>query len=667
MFRISGRYASKNNEIDIPINNFRGGSNTLLDEAQIAPNEAKRAYNLIQVQDGRWRPRWGTAYYGEDHGTTIDGAKEYVKSDGTTELITIAGGKAYKSTDGGSLTEITGATFTAGTQCYFMQMGGYNSAGTAKSYLYIANGTDALARYDGDTLKTYTTMNAPASLTASRVASGLSSGTYTYYAEVTALNEVGETVGSTEASITVNKARENWVAATDKGISWSWSAVASAVRYQLYVSDTSGYENLLTSTTATDFTDDGSLDINTYIEPPLSNTTAGPKFKSMCVSGNRIWATNDPNNLYTVYFTGTGRSIGNFSDFFGGGWINLEKGGREMPISVLHYQTGTGVGVLTVLCKTPEGKGAIWQISISSLTVGDTTFSVPTATKVVGSFGTDSILGVVATNNDVLFPNRRGMYSLGTEKNYYGVLRTNELTTRVRPYWTALEGSKLSDIACHFYDSKVFISVPTNTTGNTRTIIYDTERLNWAVDWSIAGKQWLEYTDTSKNNHLLYVSLTGNKLIEINENFEGDLGVAFSTDYTSGRLPVQKLWKDFVKVNKVFIKLGNPKGTINLEVSGTQKNAPFSSLGTASITSQSSDTGMGWDPMGAVKMGTTDGTPSTYSDSSDPHFIKIRKKLRDIQFRITTTGYSDDYILQGLIISGNALKLKPPTSWKLSS
>jgi hypothetical protein len=655
MYKITGQYSNKRQEINLEIKDFRGGSNTLLDEARISPNEATTATNLIQVQDGLWKPRWGTQYYGATHEDYIDGASEYVKSDGTTELITIANGKAWKSTNGGSLTEITGATFTADTQCFFMQIGGY---------LYIANGTDSLTRYDGSTLSTYSAINAPANLTGSRVASGLSSGTYTYYAEVTALNDVGETVGSTEASITVNKIRENWVAATDKGIYWGWDAVASATRYQLYISDESGDEVLLTSTTSTSFIDDGSLDVNTYIEPPLSNTTAGPKFKDMCVSGNRIWATNDPNNKYTVYFSGTGQYIGVFSDFYGGGYINLEKGGREMPTKVVHYQSGTGTGMLTCLCRTPEGRGAIWQIQITTATVGETSFSVPSAVKVVGSFGTDSILGVVATNNDVLFPNRRGIYSLGPEKNYYGLLRTNELTTRIRPYWDSLAGSKLSEIASYFYDSKVFISVPTSTAGNTRTIIYDTERINWVVDWSIAAKQWLEYTDSNQVNHFLYIPRNGTKLIEISENFQGDLGVAFNTDYTSGRMPLQKLWKEFVKVDKVYIKLGNPRGSINFEISGTTKNAPFSSLGTASITSTTSNSGMGYDLMGTVRMGDTLGTPSSFSDSSDPRYIKIRKKLRDIQLRITTNSYDADYILQGFIISGNALKVKAPPSWK---
>ena len=248
-----------------------------MEEARVADNEAVAATNLISVQDGLWRPRWGTAYYGAALAANPDGAAEFVKSDGTTELVAVANGVAYKSTDGGSWSSISGATFTAGVQCYFMQIAGY---------LYVANGTDPLTRYDGSTLSTYSSLGAPTGLGAVR-ASGLASGVYTYYSQVTALNAVGETVGSTEASITVNEVRDGWTAATD-GLTWSWNTFTGATRYQLYISDQSGQEELLTTTNALSFLDDGTLTINPYVTPPLSNTTAAPTFISMVVSGNRI-------------------------------------------------------------------------------------------------------------------------------------------------------------------------------------------------------------------------------------------------------------------------------------------------------------------------------------------------------------------------------------------
>lgn len=636
------------------IKDFKGGVNRVLEEARIGLNEAKEATNLMQVQDGIWKTRWGTDYYGAAHAASIDGAAEYLTSAGTTELITVANGKVWKSTDGGSLTEITGATFTAGLQCYFIQISGY---------LYIVNGTDNLARYNGTSLSTYTSMNAPTGLAGTR--GGLASGIYNMYAQVTAVNAIGETVGSTEASVAggINKPRDQW-AASDS-ITWTWTSVASATGYQLYISENSGYETLLTSVTASSYIDDGSVAVNPYIEPPLSNTTAAPKFKSMEISTNRIWATNDVDNPYTVYFSGTGQFMGNFSDFYGGGWINLEKGGRERPKKVIHYQTGAGVGRATVLCSTPEGRGAVWQIEISSATVGDTSFSIPSAVKVVGSSGTDSQLSVVADNNNIWFFNRRGIFTLGPEKNYYGILRTNEISSRIRTYIRSLIGSQIDKVCAYFYDAKVFFSVPTSSSGNNRIIYYDTERLNWNVDWSIGAKQFVEYTDTSGVTHLLYVPVSGTKMIELSENIQGDLGVAFSTIYTSGRWPLRKFWKDFYKLKKVFVKLGSPRGAINFEVLGSGKSGGFTSIGSATITPQYSLTGMGYDLMGDVNMGDTDGVPTTYSDTADPRYIKINKKLKDIQLRLTTSSLDSDYTLHSFIFSGNELKVNPPSGWKI--
>jgi len=636
------------------IKEFRGGTNKLLEEARVAPNEAIVSKNLIQVEDGLWKVRWGTAYYGADIGDTIDGATEFLKSDGTTEIIAVSGGKAYKSTDGGSWTEISGATFTADTQCYFLQISGY---------LYIANGTDALARYDGNVLTTYTSLSAPTGLAATKTSTVSGTG-YVYWAQATALNDVGETVGSTEVSTAVKKLRDNWTSTTDK-VTWTWDAVSNANRYQFYLSDESGDESLVTSTTATSFIDDGTLTINPYIQPPEQNTTTAPKFKSMCISGNRIWGTNDPNSKYKVYFSGTGVYLGNFSDFYGGGWINLEKGGREQPTVVKHYQSGQGEGRATVLCKTPEGRGAVWQIAIETATVGDVSFSVPSAVKVVGSFGTESVVGVVQTTNDIMFPNKRGWFNLGPKQNYYGILRTDEVSAKIRPYWTSLNGSKLGEICAYFYDAKVFISVPTTSTGNDRIIIWDTERGNWNVEWTIGAKQFFEYTDSSSVTHFLYAARTGNKLLEISPTIQGDLGAAFTTDYTSGRLSIDKYWKDFARVGKVFVKLGNPRGTINFEVSGSQKTASFRSIVAKTISPAYSNAGLGYDPLGSVQLGYSAGTADLFADSADLRYTNIRKKLRDIQLRITTNTIETDYTLYGFIIEGTKIETNPPRSWKV--
>jgi hypothetical protein len=660
--------SSRVKQTAITIDDFSGGNSSLVSEARMSPKFATQSTNLIQVEDGLWKTRWGTAYYGAEHTSTIDGAQEYVKSDGTTELVTISNGKAYKSTDGGALTEITGATFTAGVQCYFMQIAGY---------LYIANGTDDLARYNGSVLSKYTQIDAPANLTASRVASGLTSGIYTYYAQVTALNDVGETTGSTEASITVNKTRDNWVSSTDK-ITWSWNASSGATRYQLYISDQSGYEVLVADSGVTNFTDDGTSDLNSYIEVPDDNTTGAPKFISMALSGNRIWATNNSGDKYKVYFSGTGSFIGNFSDFYGGGWINLEKGGRETPVAVKHYQSGTGDGRATVLAKTPDGRGAIWQITIDSATVGDSSFSVPSAIKVVGSFGTESVLGVVNTPNNLAFPNRKGWFDLGSQKNYYGVLRTNEKSQNIRPYWRGLSGAKMNTVCAYYYDAKIFISVPTSSSGNDRIVVWDDERSNWSVDWSFGAKQFLEYTTTGGDTKFLCVGLSGTKLVEISENILNDFGTAFTQAYLSPLLPVSKVKTDVLNLKESILEVGNPRGVISFQVLGIGKDNAFSTVATATITNFGSNTGIGTDLFGECYFSETQASasggagnwaivltdsPSTFTQSSVKKAIKKRAKLYNIQYKVSSSTADTVFTIQSIQSKGTLIGRKLPSSW----
>lgn len=654
--------------VPITIDKFNGGSNRLVDDARMGKQFAVESVNQIQVQDGLWKTKWGSNYYGATYPADPDGAAEFVTSAGVTELIVIANGVAYKSSDGGSITSISGATFTAGLPCYFMQISGY---------LYIANGTDPLTRYDGSVLTQYSAIAAPANLSASLVASGLSSGSFTYYSQVTALNEIGESVGSTEASITVNKVRDTWTATTDK-VTWSWNAVVGADRYQLYLGDQTGRAALLTSTVTTNFTDDGSIQINPYVIPPLQNTTGAPKFISMCISGNRIWGTNDSTNRYTVYFTGTGQYIGIFSDFYGGGWINLEKGGRETPVKVVHYQSGTGAGVATILCKTPDGRGAVWQINIETLTVGDTSFSVPSAQKIVGSFGTESVNGTVVTTDNVEFPNRKGWFDFGPERNFYGLLRTKERSAIIRNYWRSLTQNAISGIAAYFYDSKIFISVPTSGGGNDRIIVKDLERNNWSVDWNNGAKQFLEYTDTGGTTHFLYIPTSGTRLIELSENFTNDLGAGFNQSYVSPLIPVSAIKTDIYNLREAIVELGRPRGVVKFQVLGIGKNNSFTTIATKTITNFSSNTGVGSDLADAVVASSTRSStrggagawavylldsPSTFTQATVKGAIKKRKKLYYIQFKVYSTTADTDYTILSIQAKGYLTRSRPPNAW----
>jgi len=646
---------SKIQELNIQVDKFNDGLNVIQRATRIRPAEAAELLNLMLVDDGLPSPRWGTAVYGGaiPGASKIDGFSEYVKANGTRELIVIGGGKAWRHTKDTD-TEITGATFTAGVRAYFKQI---------KGFLYISNGIDPLARYDGTSLITYAGISEPTNVQLTGGA-GITGTGYYYYAQVTALNAIGETVGSTEVSTTISKERTTWVEENET-MTITWDAVAGATRYQIYISDESGYEVLLTSTENNSYVDDNTAVPNPYVEVPDTNTTIGPKFGPMELSGNRLWGTKDPNNKYRVYGTGTGPSMGVFSDFYGGFWIDLEKGGRTEPQVVVDYRDGQGNSKATVLCTTPEGTGCIWQVELGAATVGDVTFVIPSAAKVVGSFGTSSPATAVIAANDVYFLNKKGVFVLGNEKQYWGVLRTNELSVKIRPYIEKMTMSKISDACAYYYNDKVFFSVCTNGSFNNRIFYYDRENLSWVADWSVGVNQFGEHTDSSGVTHFLGASSSDGYIIEFSKNIIGDRGVAFETRYVGPQFPVSGDWSKFAKLKKFYIKLANPRGTVQVSLVGTGKSSTFSTIASAIITSTSAATGLGFDPLGSVLLGTSNGTPTTFAIENTQRHMRLKARVRDIQVRVTTTTLENDYTLMGYKIKGNILTVSDPSSEKI--
>lgn len=631
----------------IQIDNFNAGVNVLLSETRLNKNEAKEATNLWLVEDGLWDKRPGTQQYGPLYTNVPDGFAEFRKTDGTRELIVVADGKLYRvDPDASTKTEITGATFTQGTRVSFLQL---------QDKLYISNGVDDLATYDGTDLVTFAGLDTPENLTATR--NTLGAGSFNYYYRVTASNSVGETIASTQATEDVDKDRDLWTS-TD-AIDLDWDDVTGALFYTVYFADTSGFEVKLVDVQTSSYSDDGSAAPNPFIETPDDDSTTGPKISTMWINGNRIWGTGDPENPYRVYFTGTGANLGNWSPAYGGGWVDLEKGGRATTVTGVDFQ-----GVSNVFVKTDDGRGNIWQVTLSTQTIGSEDVIVPIPTKIISSAGTNAERSVVVVENDVLFMNSKAIYALGNESGILNVLRSNELSTKVRPYIQSLDESSMDKVAAYYSGGKVYFAVPASSGEPNKILILDRERVAWIKDWSIGVSQFGEFTDAGGITRLL--GINGDHLVDFSENYQGDEGVAFDWKYISPRIPMAKDWTKFARIKKTYIKLRNTQGTVVFTVQGTERKKSFANLGSQEITPGISSAGMGWDPMGSVQIGDSAGTPATFAEESLIKYININKLIRDIRFVVSGTALNDRAILTGLKAEGLILPTAPPSDWKLS-
>lgn len=650
---------STTKELFLEIDKFNGGTNTLVSERRLDKNYAVESQNLWQVDDGIWQTRPGSGYYGEaiSGETEIDGAFEFVKSDGTTELIAIAGGNTYKCEDGENWTSVSTGDFTVGVKPFFLQSGGK---------LYITNGTDALAYYDGSTLETYSAIaNPSAPDNASRTT--LTTGVYNNYYRVVWANSVGFTEPSASLNIDTNKHRDEWASDGSEKVTFDLPTPAAGVTgVEIYWGQFDGEEVLLATLpeTAESYTDDGQTVANIYVETPDDNTTAAPKFRSMEISGNRLWATYDPVNRFRVYFSGTGQYLGYFSPFYGGGYIDIEKGSKNSPVSVVHYRTGRGDPSITVLCASPDGYGTIFQIELTSATIGDTSFTIPAASKIVGSIGASSPWGVVKAKDDVLFINPLGVYTLRNREQIFNVLATDDLSATIRNSLENLNPARIDEAIMYYKPPRVFLSASSGAT-NDRTGVFDLERNNWSWNWTRGFKQFLSYTDTAGAVHFLAVANSDNRLLEISEDIYGDNGAAFYQSYLTPLIPVTEDVTDRAKIREAIFQLGDFEGTAAVVVLGLTDNQNVETLASVSATSlnSSSEGGWGQDRFSTTRFSTTNGIPKTTTQPVTPIKVRVNKKTRALQFQVYANSSQSKFKILNIQAKGTIIPGRAPSSW----
>lgn len=655
-------------QFSLVINKFGKGVMTLFDETRLPKDAVYQSQNMYLDQDGVWTTRPGTAAYGATLTTPIDGVCSFAKYNTNGSVDTYLGvvdNGAFKiSSDGGSWTTISGVTWTTNKPVQFKQI---------NSRLYIANGVDALAYYDinASTLNSFTALSTPIAPTVART--GLSAGSYNTYYKITAINSVGETAAGAEGSVSggINKLRDNWTAGTDY-VTLTITRVANATRYNIYYADETGRQVYLDSVadpgsgSTFSYIDYGTAVPNPYQEAPTADSTGGPKYSNLSLSGNRLWGTRDYTNPYRVGWTGTGQYLGAFNPFYGGGYVDLNIGGDERPESVVHFRDGKGNAVATVLTSNPNGSGSTWHIALTTLTVDVLTIVVPQAYQQQGSVGTKSPRGVIEYDNSVYFPSPKGFQNLGSKQSILNVLVTSEISGNIRPSVESINNAYASMICGISHNGRMYWSVPVGSSTNNATWVLDIERGSvWALPWSIGVKQFAEYTDSDGSTHLLGIPTTGTKLIEFDDSFVGDSGTAFSTNLESGLLHWADDHMTWARIDKVYCEIARPRGSVTFTVSGTRKGKSFTSIGAITITDTVSNAGIGADMVGDFIIGTSNEAPTTFAQASVKKRIRINKLLNNLKWQFSSTAVNAQYTPMEIVIKGTILPTSDPSNFKV--
>lgn len=456
------------------------GLNTLVSNSQIKDVELSQALDIQLVEDGKVQcPRDGQGYYGATSGSKVHGIFPYYKSDGTIQLLRSCGTTLQKY-NSGTWSDITGFTYTTTLDTFGVM---------AYDKMYLCNGTDVLTSYDGSVLTSFTEISAPSAPTVTKTGTV---GTYTYSYKITAVTAVGETTPSTAGTATLNQATLD----ASNYMTVSWSAVTSAIGYNVYGRKDAKWYFIayIEGNGSVSYVDKGTVTPEEAFTPPEGNTTGGPKGKYIGLYKDSLFIFGDPSNPSRLYYSAGGDLITDFTVGSGGGFIDISKNDGQKGTGVIRFKDAMLV----------FKEGSIYKFSFS-------TSGLPQVEQISASVGASSQRNIVAVENDVFFYcSGRGVFTIGNEAGYaFDVLRTNELSAKIRSIIQSIEGSRHSNVSAVYatinnVNLVIFSYTPTGGTYNSEALVYDRERLGWYKWTNIQANCWANFKDSEGDEFVLY-------------------------------------------------------------------------------------------------------------------------------------------------------------------
>lgn len=615
-------------DVELDWDNFRRGLNLLLKETEVTKDELVQADNLLLIGKGVPTKRWGTnEYYMSSSTGSVRGIKGYYQADGTNELLTITDEGYLTKKSNASYSILTGASWASGYDAYMTQL---------NDKMYIVNGERNLTSYNGTAVSSFATIAVPTSVVATQ-ASGVS-GTNSFSYRISSVSDVGETTASTY--VLADNCPQDL---TDGSVKVSWTAVSTASgilkAYNIYGREL-GDERFMGSVDAanTSFFDDGSAIPEELTYPPTADSTGGINAKYMVRFEDRlIWAGIDGEPSKVVI---SGRvpyhERTNWS--YGGGFIRIEPDSGDNT-------TGLGVfGNKIIVFK----ERSIWQITLSTVTVGNYAVLKPTITLITASHGAVSNRSIVAVENDVFFLTRKGVYALGYEPNLaIDVLRTTEISAKVRPFFDNLSYTQKQKACASYYGFKYIISFP----GKVKTMVYDRERLAWMGPWSNDARVYEVYTDSSGDENLLYGNDTDSYVMEYDSSFGDDNGTAIATELRTKKDDFGD-WAAFKNIKEIFTLFRNVQGTVNVNIRLQKRDGSVTTEKSFAIQTSSSNAGWGSSLWADTQWGDSEETGGAGDINEIYRYVILNKAARNIQLIISTSNRNDNYEL--LAIKANA-------------
>ena len=194
---------------------------------------------------------------------------------------------------------------------------------------------------------------------------------------------------------------------------------------------------------------------------------------------------------------------------------------RAIDINKNDGQRITGIGFFQdVLIIFKEN--SIYQLSFNS----SNGFVVE---RISSSYGCVAHGSIASVENDCYFLTEKGVYVLGNEPNFYASIRTNELSSRVKPLMQRINPTYYERCRAFYTDDRYFLSVPLDAATECNTmIVYDRRFYAWAVWTNIRANDLLTFKDVDNDGktHFYFTEYGSASMCEFTPGVYNDKGAA---------------------------------------------------------------------------------------------------------------------------------------------
>jgi len=611
---------------------FRKGLNLLLRPTELDNEEMAQADNIILVGKGTPTGRWGTVTYFTAGATgTIRGLGTYKSTDETTNEILALTDEGYLEKKNGATSDtITGQSWPSGSIMHTEQLGGKT---------YIVSENVSFTEYDGTDLSVFATISAPTGFSATNY-SGVTGTNRVSYRVLAIGANGGQTTATTSYVVTD---APSVLSDTEYHLFWTAPSAATLGGYEVY-RGTQGDETYLASTAAnvTNYVDRGSP-ASEVIEPPLANNTGGVRSKFITKYKDRLLCVSDtdPNK---IMISGRYPNHTKFSWVYGGGYIYVDPDSGDNI---------KGIAVQPIADRIVVYKErASYLVELSTITIGNFVVLDPQYMPISTSVGCSSQDTIATVENDTFYFGRDGVYVTGYEPNFLNIIRTNEVSAKIRPYLDMLNDDDYSTANAVYLDNKYILCFPLRK----EMIVYDRERGCWASKWKLpfGVSRMMRYIDSSGSEKWVIGSYDDNVIYTFDAAVNSDNGQVIIKTVRTGKNSFGD-WTSLYILKFFYILFRAIVGSTTVNILAEDRTGATSTIKSFTITGAEAagSTGWGMDRWGTTKWGQSESTTAVVVSDEITKWGSLFKQCRLFQVEVTSDAANSNFELLSIKVTAS--------------